>query len=106
MTLVEEHVGTRERASNILYRSADVLMLHGWIQGRPSGPDGFCVLGAIGLISGADALEPPTELVSRALRDVIGRGSLIEWNDDPGRTKSEVIQALQEAARRVNPDGT
>ncbi len=39
------------------------------------------------------------------LRDVTGAGELASWNDDPRRTKADVLQALESAAERARRNG-
>lgn len=55
----------------------------------------FCSLGAIWKVGGI--LEHAFAVI--ALEGVIGI-SLAEWNDDPSRTKEEVLAAFDEAIRR------
>lgn len=62
----------------------------------------FCVIGLVRKVVGTfdgstkeDPLAVPLRLLARRLHVV----SLTEWNDEPGRTKEEVIAGLRAAAR-------
>jgi hypothetical protein len=37
----------------------------------------------------------------RAIAEVTGMESMEDWNDDPARTQQEVLDALDDAIRRV-----
>lgn len=93
--------------SEVLDRAADLLGEWGWCQGGARKGDSFCALGAIWFAaSGA----PPVGVTlpytgERSLylagRDAFGRvtgGNLGSWNDEPGRTKKQVVVKLREAA--------
>jgi hypothetical protein len=53
-------------------------------------------------LAGKDGI-PMNHLPSalRAIADVTETGSLVDWNDEATRTKQEVLDALDEAIRRV-----
>lgn len=54
----------------------------------------YCVLGAVGHVKGfISCAKYPPELV-----EVVGKYISI-WNDTPGRTKEEVLDALEKASR-------
>lgn len=80
----------------ILMRAAAYLERNGWLQERwgheKNGPR--CLLGAIAAVT-------ETRYVSS--RDRLGDGprTLIAWNNDPARTKAEVVSRLRAAAQGV-----
>ena len=78
--------------SEILLRAAEVLERDGWTQGASTCGRKRCAMTAIG---DADGRIEERE----RLRAVIGSNSIVDWNDAPGRTASEVIAAMREAAR-------
>jgi hypothetical protein len=75
-----------------LLKAAEYIEEHGWCQrsiGAKGGP--ACVIGAVHFSGGKIA-------ALNAVERVIGRPDLIRWNDEPGRTKAEVVKALRGAA--------
>lgn len=98
----------------ILDRSRELLKKFGWIQGRFISDEGFCLAGALNhatyQISNEfrahhDDQNPPTKIwrnrdtVETLIFQEIRKGnwqdgSLTVWNDQPGRTKEEVISVL------------
>lgn len=98
-----------------LDRAADVLEQNEWIQGRFARDiDGdvvdsgsrkavkFCVLGAIFHVSGHGRYASKSVHARfHALADQLEshlKHPVISWNDDPARTKEEVVAALRGAA--------
>lgn len=91
--------------SEVLNKAADLIEKYGWIQGSLGWRHaGFCALG--GIYQATSDLGPIPCLVSNALvsgtkaqlRETIGLSDIAEWNDDPLRTKEEVVAKLREAA--------
>lgn len=95
----------------LLERAADLLDERGWHQGDYIGPDGcLCALGAIytAVCGQVPDLDDPlrgygntmvTTAESRAAAELPpGWPSLSLWNDEPGRTKTEVQALLRRAA--------
>lgn len=93
--------------NQILLDAATRLETHGWIQGAYA-KDSFgkigrvqsipapqlretCVIGALIAVDAYGELE--------VLRESLGVIAVADWNDDPKRTKSEVIAALRKAAK-------
>lgn len=57
---------------------------------------GWCALGAIwGAAGSADI--PETKAAERMLSSIIDGRSIAAWNDAPGRTQAEVIEAFDKA---------
>jgi hypothetical protein len=111
---VEEIVAPRKvTVADDLNRAADLLESGewGWCQGAlRTGPD-LCVLGAIAVATGytfereyqktfinIDDCNPRYSAAFDALSVVVPSRAV--WNDEPGRTKAEVISALRSAAER------
>jgi len=115
---------------DILEEAADLIETVGWTQGRHLERDqdlnviGYCAIGAIaqavGLRCAATSVD---EMVSRAQASARaevhlnkwmekkpgGRRGVVLWNDLPGRTAAEVIDALKQCAKdfrnKAVPDG-
>ena len=84
----------------------ELLEQKGWCQGvfakdregesvLPHSPcaEQFCMLGALGAVYRDEEYLSATD----CLRRTLGETSLTAWNDDPTRTKAEVIAALKRA---------
>lgn len=94
-------------APEILRAAATLLIRQGWTQGVTA-RDAFglptfaglpeatcwCMLGAIAKVSGIWAPTGPLQL----LRTYLGVHGISKWNDEPGRTRAEVVNALLGAA--------
>lgn len=84
--------------ATILNRAADRLEKPGaWGQGLPGRQGGaVCALAAI-----RDAAETCSEAnaAQNVLRRLIDNRYIADWNDVPGRTQSEVVTTLREAAK-------
>jgi hypothetical protein len=84
--------------ADVLERAADLIEPEGaWTQGDYVGPNGrcWCVLGAI---KRAGHFHNDINPAALALKDVVGKTWLHEWNDAPERTQAEVVAKLREAA--------
>lgn len=96
-----------------LQRAIDILEREGWIQGAmEGGAGGVCLLGALNIAPSWDVKfdlvrgEPVSfGYVRDVLEDRIGDRSIVSWNDQPGRTKSEVLDVLREAIERAESRG-
>lgn len=84
--------------SRALLDAADYIEKHGWCQGEVFGPDdAVCAIGAImATATNLGILDRAAGLLARYLD--IGIDRVARWNDDPSRTKDQVISALREAA--------
>lgn len=95
-----------------LREAALVLKTHGWIQGVQSSDHGYCLNGAliqarvvhIDLFPEArnEVLNAHNEAYNRLYRELAETDyfdSISGWNDAPDRTKVEVIELLERAAR-------
>ncbi|WP_380778018.1 hypothetical protein [Sphingomonas sp. R86520] len=88
--------------ADVLERAADLIEPEGaWIRGsfvgERNGIECFCAMGAIDRAAGTDQDLDETVIFS-TLRKVIGRQSIVSWNDSPERTQPEVVAALRRAA--------
>jgi hypothetical protein len=82
------------------------LLVAGWGQDVGRDDTRLCPIDALGLIMGdQNRLD-----VSKALYDELERTvgndliGLVDWNDDPSRTKAEVIDLVQRAADRASAE--
>lgn len=97
---------TTKTPQYILATAADILEADGWCQGVARDQAGrHCALGAIGTAAhkdGANLLTREAFELQDAATDMLQAHLEVdwvhEWNDKPGRTKDEVVQALRAAA--------
>ena len=84
----------------VLLRARDILLERGWVQGVSGAPGGpRCVGGAMSEASDSGhAVETFTRFVTSV---GIRLGGVAPWNDAPGRTREEVVLALERAAYQV-----
>ena len=94
--------------SEVMRRAKEVLSEEGWQQGAYSadwhrGP--FCVYGALIEACGAWQRQHVITVHTQVLTDVLyvnwGIGCIEGWNDVPGRTFDQVIDALDRAEKRA-----
>lgn len=113
---------TNDTVSQVLSGAADYIDKHGWVQGQMQDTKGrCCAVGAIAVaaseVSEENVWAIRSDAENRLARtlvdeetlsiagDVLGRFDLIvRWNDESGRTKDEVVQALRQAAEVVVED--
>lgn len=96
-----------------LDKAADLIERDGWCQGVLRTATGeHCALGAIvetiaggGITDRALAqsvwTNPDVIDARNALYETIGNKTIANWNDEPKRTKTEVVAALRDTAERV-----
>lgn len=88
----------------ILRAAAERIRTGGWCQGRLGDCDGpVCALGAIKVAMGGHplgALGDTGRAALKAVNETVGADSLVLWNDAPGRTAEQVIEAFEATARR------
>lgn len=100
--------------ADIFNRAADLIEAKGWFQGmRVQGTHCHCAMTAVEeavLAEGAiddgerdDRMDVLAAMLSKRLDKTIHRdvSAVIEWNDADGRTKSEVIALLRDAAKEA-----
>ena len=76
-------------AEKTLLRAADYIEKRGWCQNIDEMEDGrVCALRALSCVAG-HVVAAAEELERRIKRD------LVHWNDDPNRTKEEVIATMR-----------
>src|SRR4051812_11113109 len=106
-TIEQERVRTEVTTREILHRAADLLEEFGWCQKQLGSKElgQMCVFGA--LAEAADEFRVPTDILRQAIGQVTpsdedGRwGHLTTWNDQPGRTRDEVVARLREVAENA-----
>lgn len=90
---------------SVYLKAIEVIETRGWTQGRYQSPAGqVCALGACNLASnlGERGYGDGTERVRfnalyTAVKLLTGQSSVASFNDQPGRTKEEVINLLRKA---------
>lgn len=106
------------KASEILRNSARLISEKGWVQELFECEDGFCAHGAINEVSYEAMIAegaswgirewPYHGQAARALLGAIGVNlylSIAEWNDEPHRTKYQVLRTMIRAARNLEKNG-
>lgn len=103
--VVVEAPVTIDPVSAGLERAAEIVRKR-WCQGHMLSPNGLhCAVGALHVAAGYYARGDGAgdcvlyNNMSRRLHKVIGSRGIMAWNDTKGRTKEEVVAALQAAAR-------
>jgi hypothetical protein len=85
----------KESETVTILRAARERIERGWCQGIGSIGHSFCALVALStLFAPEDALDNEP---LRLLRKAVGQERIIEWNDAPGRTKADVLEAFSRA---------
>jgi hypothetical protein len=72
-----------------LVDAAELIEECGWTQGTYHDEDGFCIHGAINAVTKHDKYQ--RRKAKKELRKLIPGGSIIDWNDAPGCTKSQAL---------------
>ena len=94
--------------TKLLRHAAETISTHGWIQEDFEHDGAVCLLGSLGERSEMDAIRDiphygeAVDLLIRAIfptegADYCGSCELAEWNDKPGRTEKEVLEAIHKA---------
>lgn len=94
----------RKEVVAALGRARSLIMMDGWIQGQSGGSDcGWCLAGAcVSAARDGRLAEDAMILLSYQMppeytRHCIGVTALVKWNDEPERTKADVISMLDKA---------
>lgn len=106
---VGEHVpATSARIATVYDDIRELLAGGGWVQGRESSGSRRSLTGAIDVVVGVGGDPGPgvavgprlarTGRVRRHLCELAGAANLIAWNDDRGRSMSDVMDLLKFAA--------
>lgn len=99
--------------SEILLKAADLIEQKGWTQGAYARSGEFevsslhreatcyCTIGAIICATGEARMlgRGVVDGTKARLFAMIGDHDIVSWNDTPGRTKEEVVEALRRAAQ-------
>jgi hypothetical protein len=81
----------------VLWDAANLIEAKGWIQHKEQSKKGLCIGEAI------DRVAPDLHVADIAeikLCKTIGTGCIMYWNDQPERTKRQVLAVLRAVARR------
>lgn len=99
---------------DVLREASLVLKTYGWIQGDNSNEDGYCLVGALMQARNIhiDLFPEAVPEVDEAYHGAFNRlcsdlnnspvsaaDSISSWNDQPERTKDEVVELLERVAR-------
>lgn len=87
---------------DVLEYAADLIESCGWLQGTLWNNEGFCMVGAI--------MNAPTRIISLQCEAAdylinymrvhgYNARSIPDWNDNPWRTKFEVLEVLRQSAK-------
>lgn len=94
---------------NLAEKAIEEIERRGWHQGAYEGGDGsLCLLGALRVAAGRDSdhvLEEGDDDIfaaQHAVRVVTGHRHPHFWNDTPGRTEAEVLEALRLAGKELS----
>jgi hypothetical protein len=93
-----------DKVGQVLLKAADYIEKHGWCQKEAFSPDGrACMLGGIYAACGgefreAGLIDTPPNYDKAVERIVKFAPELGGWNDQPHRTKNEVVAVLRKAA--------
>lgn len=84
----------------VLLKAAEIIEERGWCQGSYNKETGeVCAKGGLRKAVGWPHQDGEGYYGALdALYTLIGAGTILSWNDTPGRTKSDVITALRQAA--------
>lgn len=103
-----------------LRAAADVLEQEGWTQYEYANDDGcLCASGALLFVASEGKFRRPSQMSDLSYRmvqetyrrwddakwlasETVAGGSLVQFNDTPGRTATEVIAALRAAADKAD----
>lgn len=93
----------RQQAVIDLRAAADHILTYGWLQGAYSvlslgSHSPACALGALSLV--VESGNPYSTAAHAELMDHVG-GFVSDWNDTPGRTAGEVVEALLATAKEL-----
>ena len=70
---------------------SDLIIQEGWVQGTLKSPEGRCILGAL-----RDSQINAPHHLDHEIRTLLGlEEPLYIWNNDPDRTKEEVVAILR-----------
>lgn len=101
-------IETRKEWRIILNRAADIIDQHGLAKGTQRDSEGrFCIHGALNVALGRELNSyhgdfPGVEAIYRYLQSQGYTGcptGFAYWNNEPGRTKEEVVHVLREASK-------
>lgn len=90
--------GTTNPTTQVIVDAIDYLDRYGWCQDMPQHGARMCLWGALRNAAGADHPDLLKSALWRvATASDMGEIGVPAWNDAPGRTKQQVIAALQKA---------
>lgn len=98
--LLDPKFEVKIKARKVLLEAADCLEEYGWVQGCLHKDGRVCMMGAIAEVNAGCGCDPVSVEVVARLTKVTGGVPPAKWNDDPKRTKAQVVRALRRAAGR------
>ena len=105
MYVEEKKLGETEidGAAKILLDAADHIERHGWCQNvYTNGLGDVCIMGTLlQVVQWPDYLEGRAKEVFPRLKKYLGVTRVDDWNDEPGRTKEQVVAALRGGAAKA-----
>lgn len=84
---------------DIFTKAAKILNEQGWCQGSAGSANGPMDVDTAILFANIELHQQKYPQSLNRFRKVIGQTQILAWNDAPGRTKEQVIQALNQAAK-------
>jgi hypothetical protein len=88
---------SNERLLYITEKMLETLRTRGWIQNAAVGPEGLCVMEAFLRV----ARDLPLTDWERLFSEFTGIHDLIKWNDEEGRTFTEIERTLSNFANHL-----
>lgn len=81
-----------------LMEAKKLIERRGWVQRALCTSDGYCITGAIAAVQENESLR---DLAFDCIRKECASNLVVKWNDQKGRTKRQVINLIDKAARRA-----
>ena len=98
------YIETTTPTAKVLRDAAAYIEQHGWCSHKlHDGSGSVCVVGALNMVLYGKPISfgpnrPERPLACDAIHRFVGNKSAVDWNNTPGRTKAEVVAALNGAA--------
>lgn len=82
----------------LLSDARDLIKEHGWVQNKfGSRSEGFCLVGALVKTNYRHKYRPGLEAEAASFLAEISGVGVLTWNDEPGRSKEQVLELLETA---------
>lgn len=89
------------KTSEVLERAHEVIETDGWIQNKLHTNEGYCAIGALIATNNISG----TGKALQYLTDATHEYDIVHWNNNPVRTKEEVLDAFMAAAKLARNKG-